>query len=350
MPSVSGHLRRTNTFSAPRSDIRATLPTLSERAAAECRKCCANGGSRQENVAEHYPRHQQKVQGPSARWRKLHNGGKVSGLVLHKLIVAFAVWCCVVTANASAAEIYIGLPSKTIYIDGELQAGDALKFNNVVGNLFSELHEKFPGEQFSIMVRPYSPGGSVREAMEIGHTIRKNSMWVATNAKGQTCASACVLILAAGILKIPAEGSLGIHRPTFQTDLFATLTQEDAINSYQTMSGTVKSYLTEMGCPPFLFEDMMQVESSNIKWLTWSELVSYSLAGETPAYAEYQQAKRVELRKRLVIRYGETTIAQHEKADSSRTRFGIACSESRGANHAKACFEEAERRFPDPLK
>src|ERR1700689_2138050 len=40
-PSVCGQRRRRNTFSAPRSDIRMTLPWLSERAAADKRKCCA---------------------------------------------------------------------------------------------------------------------------------------------------------------------------------------------------------------------------------------------------------------------------------------------------------------------
>jgi hypothetical protein len=37
LPSVCGQRRRTNTFSAPRSDIRITLLGLSERAAADRR-------------------------------------------------------------------------------------------------------------------------------------------------------------------------------------------------------------------------------------------------------------------------------------------------------------------------
>jgi hypothetical protein len=39
LPSVSGQRKRRNTFSAPRSDIRITLAGLSERAAADRRKC-----------------------------------------------------------------------------------------------------------------------------------------------------------------------------------------------------------------------------------------------------------------------------------------------------------------------
>ena len=43
LPSVCGHRKRTKTFSAPRSDIRITLPGLSERAAADKRKCDTGG-------------------------------------------------------------------------------------------------------------------------------------------------------------------------------------------------------------------------------------------------------------------------------------------------------------------
>jgi hypothetical protein len=38
-PSVVGHRSRAKTFWAPRSDIRMTLPMLSDRAAADRRKC-----------------------------------------------------------------------------------------------------------------------------------------------------------------------------------------------------------------------------------------------------------------------------------------------------------------------
>src|SRR5690349_24302515 len=41
LPSVSGQRKRRNTFSTPRSDMRMILAALSERAAAESRKCCA---------------------------------------------------------------------------------------------------------------------------------------------------------------------------------------------------------------------------------------------------------------------------------------------------------------------
>jgi hypothetical protein len=41
LPSVSGQRRRKNTFTTPLSDMRMTFAALSERAAADSRKCCA---------------------------------------------------------------------------------------------------------------------------------------------------------------------------------------------------------------------------------------------------------------------------------------------------------------------
>lgn len=41
LPSVSGQRRRLNTFSTALSDMRMIFAALSERAAAESRKCCA---------------------------------------------------------------------------------------------------------------------------------------------------------------------------------------------------------------------------------------------------------------------------------------------------------------------
>jgi hypothetical protein len=51
LPWVSGQRSRRNTFSTPRSDMRRILAALSERAAAESRKCCAIVARRQTNPA-----------------------------------------------------------------------------------------------------------------------------------------------------------------------------------------------------------------------------------------------------------------------------------------------------------
>jgi hypothetical protein len=186
--------------------------------------------------------------------------------------------------------------------------------------------------------------------MEIGRLIRKNALWVFTNANGQRCASACVLILAAAVNKFPGAGTIGIHRPTFPSNAFSTLSSQQALERYKAMSEDVRSYLAEMDIPPILFDEMMQIKSDEIKWLTWNQISAYGLVGETAAYAEWKHAQAIEYRKRLVHRFGEATVRMHESAQGSATRFVIRCMDERGMEFGKACDAEANRRFPDPLK
>ena len=129
------------------------------------------------------------------------------------------------------------------------------------------------------------------ESIKIGRAIRKNALWVFTNGPGQRCASACVLILAAGVSKLPSAGTIGIHRPTFPSNAFSTLTSQQALERYKEMSEEIRSYLVEMDISPILFDEMMQVKSDEIKWLTWDQLLAYGLVGETAAYGEWKHAQ-----------------------------------------------------------
>jgi hypothetical protein len=254
--------------------------------------------------------------------------------------------------RAWAADISVGPPGKTIYIEGEITDGDAAAFNAVIENEKSEFQKKFgkPPQNVVWIVRPVSNGGSVLEAMEIGRIIRANGIWVLTNAPGQTCASACVLLFAPSVYKLPGEGSIGIHRPTFPSQVFAGLPQREALRRYRELAEQVRQYLAEMDVHPMLFEDMMAIGSDDVKWLSLDRLVSYGLAGPTAAYAEWQHARDVEDRKELVMRFGEAKVRQHESAKEASIRFATQCADQRGMAAVKACVAEADRRFPDPLK
>jgi hypothetical protein len=264
--------------------------------------------------------------------------------------VVMSVVAMLLSVPASCADIFVAPPSRTIYINGEIQNGDAVKFRQMIDSEIAQFREKVPNGQFITIVRPTSLGGSVTESMKIGRLIRKNAVGVATNAPGQKCASACVLILAAGVYKLHRAGSVGIHRPTFPSNSFSALAAQRALERYKSMSEDVRLYLAEMDMPPILFEEMMQIKSDEIKWLTWDELWTYGLVGETPAYAEWQHAQAVEDHKRLVERFGEAAVRRHESAQESATRFVMKCMDERGMEFGKVCDAEADRRFPDPLK
>nr|WP_294527709.1 hypothetical protein [uncultured Rhodopila sp.] len=276
-------------------------------------------------------------------WLRRRGLGSTLGLAA---VVVLGLW-----ANpATCAEISVGPPGKTIYINGEIQPGDAAIFQRLIDREVALFHEKSPNVSPIMIVRPTSLGGSVREAMEIGRLVRKNALWVFTNAAGQKCASACVLIFAGGVSKLPGPGSIGIHCPTFPSDSFSTLNPQQALEKYKEMSEDVRLYLAEMDLPPIVFDEMMQIRSDEIKWLTWDQLSAYGLVGETAAYAEWQRAISIEHRKVLVQRFGESTVRQHESAKEFSLRFVIKCMNKRGMEFGKACDTEADRRFPDPIK
>src|SRR3954465_1143838 len=81
LPSVSGQRRRKNTFTTPPSDMRMTFAALSERAAAESRKCCAMPSCRTKSVRPSCQREgasTRRITGEESRqWRQLHNAASV---------------------------------------------------------------------------------------------------------------------------------------------------------------------------------------------------------------------------------------------------------------------------------
>jgi hypothetical protein len=114
----------------------------------------------------------------------------------------------------------------------------------------------------------------VEAAMAIGQIVRNKLFWTTVDSSSK-CASACVLILAAGVLRSADQGSVvAIHRPTFEAKYFAGLSPDDARSKYLQMTQKVRNYLSEMGMSDRLFEQMMSISSKDIrvlspaKWLT----------------------------------------------------------------------------------
>jgi hypothetical protein len=58
-----------------------------------------------------------------------------------------------------------------------------------------------------------SAGGDVLAAIELGEEIRKQWAWTAVDDHGE-CLGACVLVLAAGVRRMPAPESVGLQRLT----------------------------------------------------------------------------------------------------------------------------------------
>jgi hypothetical protein len=170
-------------------------------------------------------------------------------------------------------------------ISGEITQQDAATFDYLVKSL--------PTTLSVIDVDLNSPGGNVLAAIKIGRIIRSRWMWTAaSDDPGAECASACVLVLAAGAVRIASDDSkVEIHRPYFQPSFFATLSPEAARQKYGQLADVVKAYLNEMGMSQALFSEMLKVPSDDGRILSSNEMQAFALTGWDPAYQEWTRAK-----------------------------------------------------------
>jgi hypothetical protein len=193
---------------------------------------------------------------------------------------------------------------RTLLIKGEITQGDSAKFTQTI-----KVHHPFLDE-----VDLWSSGGSVEEAIKIGRLIRANLIkteapsdhsnkpagrgWYFANelvpgcpernratppkGAGCQCASACFLILAAGIKRYGS--SLGLHRPAIAATNFANMPPDRASTLYRGLLADINKYLSEMEIPPRFAEFMIDVSSKDIRWLTTDEA---TVLEEVPSINEW---------------------------------------------------------------
>ncbi len=126
----------------------------------------------------------------------------------------------------------------------------------------------------AIVVELNSRGGKVMPAMEIGNIIRDNWLWTSlADDTGAVCYSSCVLIFAAGAVRIqPDLAPIGIHRPFFEVELFAGLDKAEAKKKYDTLLSDVRLYLDKMGMALELYQAMIQVPSNELRKLSAADI------------------------------------------------------------------------------
>ncbi|KGM47918.1 hypothetical protein [Pseudooceanicola atlanticus] len=124
----------------------------------------------------------------------------------------------------------------------------------------------------------HSPGGSVRDALEIGRAIRQAGK--ATIIRdAEVCLSACPYIFAAGTTRTAAEDArIGVHQHYYgeNTLLPAFL----AVQDIQRGQGEVMRHLDQMGVDPMLLTHGLSTPPQSIYILTREELESYDLVTE----------------------------------------------------------------------
>jgi hypothetical protein len=155
-----------------------------------------------------------------------------------------------------------------LLLTGRIEAGDGARFADHLDGL----------PELPATVALHSPGGSVRDALEIGRRLRAEGM-AARVAAGAACFSACPYILAGGVEReVSLRAMVGVHQHYFgeSTVLPAFLAVEDI----QRGQAEVMSYLDEMGVSPLLVAKAMQTPPEDIYILVREELEELGVATE----------------------------------------------------------------------
>jgi hypothetical protein len=188
--------------------------------------------------------------------------------------------------------------SLNIKLVGEIVAKSA---NEVALLLFdAELQMDFFYKQISLD----SSGGNLEASMAIGRALRGSRMTVLI-AKGAQCVSACVMILAGGVVR-HQFGKIGIHRPYLNQPFGSSLQAADKLrNDYEQMLQTIRAYLRDMNVSERLAEDMLKIAPADIRYLSNDDLKNYGLTTYDPIEQEtidLQEAQSMGLDRREHVR------------------------------------------------
>src|SRR6516164_8109267 len=107
-----------------------------------------------------------------------------------------------------------------------------------------------------------SPGGDVLAAMELGEEIRKQWAWTTVDEHGE-CFGACVLVLAAGVRRIPTPENVGLQRMNFAQKELPSATPDRVKQNHTGLAKKVETYLARMGMPKRLFQEITAQQSSD---------------------------------------------------------------------------------------
>lgn len=129
-----------------------------------------------------------------------------------------------------------------------------------------------------------SKGGDGMAAIDIGRLLRKAKAHVFVTGE---CSSACILVLAGGVVRSAPTFSVGIHqaRITLSSDAGVIKKEVDANENpvakalLQKFDAAAKSYFSEMDIPPDLFEAMQSYSSRRVYRLSSHEITAYGLNG-----------------------------------------------------------------------
>jgi len=177
-----------------------------------------------------------------------------------------------------------------IVLSGEIRPGDDKRFAAVLKQ--ADVQSKEWATDRTLRLSSY--GGDVATAMSIGRLVRKAQLTTIVQ-NNDTCASACVLILAGGVWRIAwGNARIGLHRPYFYDPGKATGGgYKNFQEAYDSVLEAHRAYFSEMRIGAGLLERMVQIPSNDVHWIDHATASRLSLLGEDPTYAEWKRAQRI---------------------------------------------------------
>ncbi len=140
-----------------------------------------------------------------------------------------------------------------------------------------------------------SPGGDGVAAMQMGRLLRKLNAHVFVTGE---CASACIFVLASGVVRVAPSYSVGIHRGRVtMSDANAKIIKEVDVDgnpqakaALQHFESQAPIYFSEMGMSPELFPFMQSHQLKGVYRLSSAEIAKTKLSGFDNVYLQQRSA------------------------------------------------------------
>ncbi|MGR3502948.1 hypothetical protein [Pseudaestuariivita sp.] len=154
--------------------------------------------------------------------------------------------------------------ASVLTLTGKIREGDAARFAEAIAAR--------PG---IAALRLHSPGGSVRDALDIGRQARELGLNTIMQA-GDICLSACPYLFAGGVARSADEdASIGVHQSYFGSN--SVLPAFLAVSNIQRGQGEVMTYLAAMGVDVLVMQHALVTPPDEIYLLLPEELERYRM-------------------------------------------------------------------------
>lgn len=163
---------------------------------------------------------------------------------------------------------------------GAIAADDVGKFSQIPGTA-DPVHPTF--------VRISSTGGDVFAALKIARLIQQKQ-FVTLIRDRDPCYSACVIMFAAGVNRLPNE-NMGIHR------IYTVSTREsykDKNTRLDRVEREAKEIFRQSGVSSLLWDEMQKVPSEKLRILTFEEMENLGLVGNSPSFEDFKENRIAE--------------------------------------------------------